>query len=281
MEHPEWSQTNSLTSPADRPEGAKFKACVGAPHLTEAETDAAMQSLLSTSLITNYPKLERQFVDPPIDLQRYGLISFVPSKGATPDKDGIYGFAKLRGHYHSDKEAVERAEFLIKTVDSYHSINVYHVGRPIPLTLDPKYAAKIETVEIKDKMVNTISEDIKENRDKAKAEMEEIKTREKQLMEESKPDYVSDPFEQYTTLRVKKAQLVWTYDRTLKQLEKVKASIIKTREEIARMDAENPEYQTQHVTRYMEARKVAGIPDDMESDDSYMKYFVEDIDLGF
>jgi hypothetical protein len=281
MEHPGWSQTNSLTSPADRNEGEVFKAAVGAPHLTQEETEAATNALIKTSLVTNYPKLERQFVDPPVELQRYGLISFVPSKGATPDKDGIYGFAKLRGHYHTEREAIERAELLIKTVDSYHEINIYHVGRPIPLTLDPKYSAQSDVVEIKDKMVNTISEDVRVKREQEKAEMEEIKNREKRLLEESKPDYTEDPFESYTTLRVKKAQLVWTYERTRKQLEKVRDTIIKTREEIARMDAENPEYQTQHVARYMEARKSAGIPDDSNTEDSYIKYFVEDIDLGF
>ena len=281
MEHPEWSQVNSLTSPNDRTQTDTFKAHVGAPNLTDAETAAATKALISNSMVSNYPELERQYIDPPIQLQKYGLISFVPSKGAKPDKDGIFGFAKLRGHYETEQEAQERAELLIKTVDSYHGINIYHVGRPVPITADPRYSARTAKVDIKNNLVHTISEDVKQKRDKEKAEMEEMKNREKRLLEEGKPDFVEDPFEKYTTLRVKKAQLVWTYDRTLKQLEKVKESIIKTRQEISQMDSENADFQKQHIERYMAARKSAGIPDDATSEDNYLRFFVEDIDLGF
>ena len=31
-------------------------------------------------------------------MQRIGLLSFVPAKGATPNSKGIYGFAKMRGN---------------------------------------------------------------------------------------------------------------------------------------------------------------------------------------
>ena len=280
ISHPGWEQVNSLSSPADRGD-ALFKAHTTAPNLTEQETSAAMKALYNTSITDNYPELERQFVDPPVSLQRYGLISFVPSKGATPDKDGIYGFAKLRGHYETETEARNRAEFLIKSVDSYHTISIYHVGRPVPITIDSKYAARVDKIDLKNNVVTTLSEDVKQKREKEKAEIEELKNREKKLLDEAKPDYVEDPYDTYTTLRVKKAQLCWTYDRTFKQLEKVKESIIKARAEIAKMDAENPEFQKQHIERYMNARKQAGISEENTTEDNYLKYFVEDIDLGF
>ena len=280
LSHPEWSQVNSLTSPADRGT-MPFKAHTTAPILTENETDSAMKALYNTSIVANYPELERQFIDPPIHLQRYGLLSFVPSKGATPDKDGIYGFAKIRGHFETEHEAQSHAEFLIKSVDSYHTISIYHVGRPVPITIDSKFAARVAKVDLKNKTVSTLSEEVKEKREKDKLEIAELKNREKKLLDEAKPEYTEDPYETYTTLRVKKAQLCWTYDRTMKQLEKVKESIIKTRDEITKMDSENPEFQTQHVERYMTARKQAGIADENTSEDNYMKFFVEDIDLGF
>lgn len=280
ISHPEWSRVNSLTAPADR-EGEQFRATVSAPLLTEPQLEAAEKALINTSIVSNYPEFERQFVDPPIPGQKFGLISFVPSKGATPDKDGVYGFAKLRGHYDTDHEAIDRARSLIQSVDSYHKISVYHVGRPVPITLNSEYAATTTKVDIKNKVVSTVSEDIKVKREKEKAEIEEMKRREKQLLDEAKPDYTPDPYEEYTTLRVKKAQLIWTYNRTMEQLEKVKASIIKTRAEIARMDTENPGYSKEHVDRYMAARKAAGIPDESTTEETYMKFLVEDIDLGF
>lgn len=278
--HPEWAQVNSLTSPADRG-GEPFRATVNAPVLTDAQLASAEKSLVNMSIVDNYPALERQYADPPIPGQKFGLISFVPAKGATPDKDGVYGFAKLRGHFESDHEAIDKARQLIQSVDSYHKISVYPVGRPIPITLNSEYAAKTDKVDIKNKVVSTVSESIKEKREKDRAEMDEMKRREKQLLDEAKPDYKPDPYEEYTTLRVKKAQLVWTYNRTLEQLEKVKTSIIKTRADIARMDAENPSYAKEHLDRYMAARKAAGIPDESNTEETYMKFLVEDIDLGF
>jgi hypothetical protein len=273
-EHPEWTKTNSLTSPADRGDG-KYKSDMSAQPLTEEQVQAAVQDLvISSNLAEKYPHLERQFADPPIPLQTYSLVSFVPAKGATPDKDGFYGFAKVRGTYASPQEAVERSEFLIRNVDSYHQIYTAYTGRPFPLTNNPKYAETIKEVDIKKKAVEVISEDVKAKRDKEKAEMEEIKEREKRLLDQTKPDFVPDPYEQYTVLKVKKAQ-------TMKQLEKMKESIIKTREQIKELDEQNPEFSKEYFERYMKARRDAGIPDEHNTEENFVKYMVEDIDLGF
>jgi hypothetical protein len=242
---------------------------------------AAEKALIDTTLVENYPQLERQFADPVITSQKYGLISFVPSKGATPDKDGFFGFVKLRGHYETEHEAIDKARDLICNTDSVHGIRVYPVGRPVPVTLSDKHSKTTMKVDLKEKIVKTTSEDVRAKREKDKAEIEDIKHREKQLLEEGKPDFKPDPYEEYTTLRVKKAQLSWTFMRTKEQLEKVQAAILKSRADIARMDAENPEYAKEHLDRYMAARKAAGIPDEATTEENYMRYLVEDVDLGF
>lgn len=280
-EHPEWAKNNSLTSPADRGD-SKYKSDMNAQPLTEDQVQAAMQALVvESNIVEKFPQLERQFADPPIPLQTYSLVSFVPSKGATPDKDGFYGFAKIRGTYATPQEAVERSEFLIRNVDSYHQIYTAYVGRPFPITNDPKFAQSVKEVDIKKKAVEVISDDVKTKRDKEKAEMEEIKEREKRLLDQTKPDFVPDPKEQYTVLKVKKAQLVWGYSQTMKQLEKMKESIIKTREQIKEMDEQNPEFSKEYYERYMKARRDAGIPDEHNTEENFVKYMVEDIDLGF
>jgi len=107
-EHPEWSKPNSLTSTADRGDG-KYRSDVGAPPLSEEQVNEAMVALNNTSFVDKFPRVERQFADPPIPLQTYGLISFVPSKGASPDKDGVYGFMKMRGNYATQQESNDRA----------------------------------------------------------------------------------------------------------------------------------------------------------------------------
>jgi hypothetical protein len=279
--HPEWEHTNSLSSPCDRGDG-KFRAQVGFPPLDNNQLGEAVNSLVECSSVNEkFPRVERQYADPPIHLQNIGLLSFVPSKGATPDKDGIYGFMKMRGNYATTSEAMERSEFLLRNVDSYHHIYQAHVGRPFPITLDPKYASKTEEIDIRKKAVEAISEDVRMKREQEKKDMNDIKEREKRLMEESKPDYVPDPYERYTVLRVKKAQLVWGYSQTMKQLEDMKKVIIKTREEINGMDETNPDFSKEYLDRYMKARRDAGIADEHNTEENFVKYMVEDLDLGF
>ncbi len=279
-EHPEWSQPNSLTSPADRGNGI-YRAAVGAPPLNNEQVEHALNAMSEMSFVEKFPRIERQFADPSLPLQTYGLISFVPSKGATPDKDGVYGFMKLRGNFATTQEATERAQFLLREVDSYHKIFHAYVGRPFPITLDQKYSAKTEEVDIRKKAVEVVSEDVKAKRDKEKEEIEDIKRREKQLLDEAKPGYKPDPYEEYTVLRVKKAQLVWAYSQTQKKMEDMKKSIIKTRAQIIEMDAQNPEYAKEYFDRYMKARRDAGIADENNTEENFVKYMVEDIDLGF
>lgn len=278
--HPEWDRLNSLTSPADRGDGA-YKSDIAAPPLTEEEANNAIATQSNTDNIKNFPRLERQYADPPITLQTYGLISFVPSKGATPDKDGVFGFMKIRGNYATTQEAAERAEFLIRNTDSYHTIFHAYVGRPFPITIDQKYAAKTEEIDIRKKAIETVSDDIRAKREKEKKDIEDIKRREKQLLAEAKPDYKPDPYEEYTVLRVKKAQLHWAYVQTQKKMDEMKASIIKTREQIKEMDGENPNFAKEYFDRYVSARREAGIPDELNSEENFMKYMVEDVELDF
>jgi len=279
-EHLEWSKPNSLTSTADRGDG-KYRSDVGAPPLSEEQVNEAMVALNNTSFVDKFPRVERQFADPPIPLQTYGLISFVPSKGASPDKDGVYGFMKMRGNYATQQESNDRAEYLIRNVDSYHQIFHGYVGRPFPITIDPKYCAKTEEINIRQKATETISEDVKAKRDKEKEDITAIKQREKALMEQTKENFQVDPYEEYTVLRVKKAQLVWTYDKTLKQLEEMKRNIISTRDKIAEHEKTNPNFGKEYFDRYMQARRDAGIPDEQNTEENFIKYMIEDIDVGF
>ena len=280
LTHPEWERCNSLSSPGDRGDGI-FRAQGGEQALTNEQFASATEALVECSFIKKFPMIERQFADPLISLQKIGLFSFVPSKGATPDKDGIYGMMKIRGNYATPEEAMERSDFLIRNVDSYHRIYQSYVGRPFPVTLDPKYAARTEEIDIRKKAVDVISEDVRAKREQERKDMDDIKDRERKLMSESKPDYVPDHYEQYTVLRVKKAQLVWGYSQTMKQLEDMKKIIIKTRDDIRRMDEENVDFSAQYFDRFTKARREAGIPEGHNTEENFVKYMVEDIDLGF
>jgi len=255
----------SLTAPNDR-SGNTFRIAEK-DDLTPEETRTATQDLVNKQVIRTYPSSERTFADPSIPGQKLCLVSFVPSVDAVPDKDGVYGMIKVRGSYDNEEEADDRAELLIRTVDSYHKIFTAFVGKPFPATTSSKWSADTNEIDIKKKVTEVISKDIKRQRMEEKKEIEDIKDREKKLMEDVEKDF--DPYERYIELRVKKAQLVWTYLETQKKMAEMKESIVKTREEIAELDEEEPSFLSTYREKYMAARRDAGLKDD---DASFLSY---------
>ena len=171
----------SLTSPADKTE--KWKASRDPP-LSDVDADNAVADLV-VSPIANYPKLERMYADPLLINQKISLVSFIPSKTAKPDKDGIYGMIKVRGTFATEDEANARAEYLIKNVDSYHKIYHTFTGRPFPATCSSKFSHATTEIDIRNKIRNIVSDDVKKQKDDENKVINEIKDREKLLLEES------------------------------------------------------------------------------------------------
>jgi len=270
------NKESSLTSPEDRDLNNKWKPDQSSPPLTNDEANIAIETLNNTAFTDKFPKIDKTYSDPAIALQNIGLISFVPAKGATPNENGVFGFAKLRGNFASEMEANQRAEFLIRNVDSYHQIYHTYVGRPFPITISSSYSAETTEVDIRKETTKTISSSIKEKKEKEQQEVREIKEREELLLAESKRDS-PDEYENYITLRVKKAQLSFTYLEHLKKLDEIKSIIVKTREEVSKMDLENPTFKDTYYEKYMKAREEAGIKESTEErQDNFIKFLVED-----
>ena len=277
---------SSLTSPQDRDRSTNWRPNQHAPPLTQEQTSVAMSENNNTVFVDKFPQVERLFADPPIQLQKYGLISFVPAKGATPNSNGVYGFAKLRGNYDTTLESNERAEYIIRNVDSYHQIFHTYVGRPFPITNSSSYSAETSEVDIKKEVVKNMSQNIKDKRDEELKTIQEIKQKEEALLAESKKaqeddgvsDVVLDPYENYITLQVKKAQLSWTYLEHIKKMEEIKGIIVKTRKSLDQLDIDHPTFKQQYFQKYMDARKNSGL-DQQEQQDNFIKFMVEDVRL--
>ena len=92
---------STLTTPSDRDLSKNFKIDTSHSPLTDKQTINAMKVLNKN----NFPEVERRYTDPVIDLQKIGLFSFVPARGAVPNNQGIYGFAKIRGNFANENEA--------------------------------------------------------------------------------------------------------------------------------------------------------------------------------
>jgi len=275
------SKESSITTPQDRDQINRWKPDQFVPPLNNEEFQHALKVVNDESFLDKFPKVDRTYADPPIPLQNISLFSFMPSKGATPNENGVYGFAKIRGTFSTELEANQRAEYLIRSVDSYNKVQHVYTGRPFPITLDSKYSAESNEIDIRKDMAKTVSENIKDKKDDEYKTMQEIKKKEEELLADSKKEDV-DPYDDYVTQRVKCAQLTFTYIQHQKKMAEVKDIIIKTREKIKYMDSEFPDFKNSYYDKYMEAREKAGIKESkMDSEENFIKYMVEDADLGF
>jgi hypothetical protein len=274
--HKEWRKQNSLTSPSDRDPESQSSLDTTVQPLSKEELSSAMSELNVSTFVERFPQVERRFADPPLDLQRIGLISFVPAKGASPNDKGVYGFAKLRGNFQTEDEASEQAERLIRNVDSYHQIYHTYVGRPFPLTCSSDYSKEVTRVELQKEVATSISDDVRKKREKEQKDIEDIKNREKELLEDVKKTEENRD-DHYTTLRVKKAQLTWTYLETEKKLQQMATLIAKAEYEVQQLDKSHPELKDTFYNKYMEARKQSGLSTDkIETSQNFIKYMVED-----
>jgi len=269
----------SLTAPSDREKTAGYSLKSTADPLTEKELAPAFKELnVNESLETVYRKIERLYADPKISDQKIGLVSFTPSEGAKPDKDGIYGMVKMRGNYATEEEANERAEHLVRNVDSYHKIFHTYVGRPFPLVENSDYSEEINRVDLRRKTNEITSTHVKKERDYEKKEFEELKERERALIEDvnKKPD----PFENYIECQVKKANLTYFFMETKAKMEKMKKTILECRDVIAESEKDNPEFRDEYKEAYFKKREEVGIP---KNEDDFTKFLGEDVelDLGF
>lgn len=270
---------STLTSPSDRNTTSEFRLDQNVAPLTDVQVSDAMKELNVSSYVERFPQVERRYADPPVELQKVGLISFVPAKGATPNEKGVYGFAKLRGNFASEQEANEQAERLIRNVDSYHQIYHTYVGRPFPLTQSSEYSKEVNQVDLQKEMASAMSDDIRKKREKEQKDIEEIKNREKELLEDVKKTEENRD-DHYTTLRVKKAQLTWTYAETEKKMKQMAGVIAKTRYEIEELDRTHPELKDLYFNKYMDARRQAGLSTDkIDAGNNFIKYMVEDLHL--
>ena len=272
----------SLTAPWDRVHYARPVANV--PALTPEEVEPAFEENYSASLTRLYPRVDRVYKDPTIPGQEYCMHSFVPALGARPDEKGVYGFVKCRGTFPNEQSAAERARFLIEKFDSAHQIFTSMTGEPFPVCAKSSVVAKAkeeDLVDIRKHAIQNISQDVRKKMEEEQKEVEEMKERERKLLEESRNNQegkeVQAPIDVYITTHVKRANLTWTYFRLQKQLEELRPKIRRSYNELMLMELKDASLYRTYYQRYLEARQKAHVPlDDPNKDDNWMRYMCED-----
>lgn len=230
---------------------------------------------------------ERYYSDPPIHGQKIALVSFIPSKGATPDNNGWYGCCKVRYVTDTPEDASRKAEELIKSTDSLHRIYHVNVGKTFPICDTDKYAADKIEVDVKRQSTKIISEDIMKKKEDAKKEMEEQQEKEKLLLEKSKEAEDGktlaeiDPYEVYINQNVKRSQLLWTYAEAKKKIVKMKESYLDAVKIIKEYDEKYPTFKDNYKEKYFQARKDAGLSDESNTEKSFLEYLSLDLDVDW
>jgi hypothetical protein len=245
----------------------------GRKPLTGKEYKEAEKELIVTDIIGKFPSTYKYSVDPIYRDQSYCLHSFIPSKGATPDEDGVFGMIKLRGSFPSIQEMNERSEDIVRELDSYNKIFHGYTGRWAPITTSSKYTAEVYEVDLQEKIKNVVGNDIKSKRRDEEQEIKEIKDREKKLREDVLiKDEDRDPIERYLELMVKKAHCLYTLDRYKADGEKLQKVVDDTKVVLTEMNENNPEFLEKYESLYRAAREEVGMSEvETQSIINYMK----------
>lgn len=245
-----------------------------APHLNDEQTEKAMKDLFNPTFANfDFPRLMRQRIDPPLAQQNFCVFTFTPSIGAQPDKDGCFGALRIRGNFPSVQDAEEWSENLVRNHDSFHENMVGFVGRDFPLTADSKYCTKTKEVDIRMKLDNVSRDNIKQQREAEKREMEEIQERQKQLLADTTEakEISYDDLEYYTSLRVKRANVRILQEECEKKLKECGKILKKTNDELFQLDEKFPEYQKQYEEKYKNALDAIGGQTENNKMIEYMK----------
>lgn len=249
------ANTCSLTAPWDKDASDK-KYRAKQVVLTEDEVAHALDALVVSDFVDKFPRVDKFYADPQIPSQVYALHSFVPTKGATPDEKGVYGFVKFRGAFATQQEADERAEFLIRNVDSFHQIYTSYCGRPFPLSHSDCFVKETAKIDVENEIVKAYSEDVKAKVVKDKKGRDEIMEREQKLIEDCATG--ESPLDRYTTLQAKRAALIASLVEAHKVVSVRKDILDKCRREIQEADELDPSHREKYMAQYIEGLERAG-----------------------
>lgn len=246
-----------------------------APSLTEEEMKSAPSELFSPF---QFRRVNRKLIDPQYPNEpKFILFSFIKAPNATCDEDGFFGVAKIRGAFFTEQEAAERAEKLIRDVDSTNSIYTCGMGIPFPLVVKG-YAKELTEIDLQKKTENAISENVRAKRLMEQKEMNEIRERQQVLMkDEGKIDSVVNPEEQYVEQRVKLAHLRYAINEHIAKLAECRILEEKVKINLKERMKTNPEFEANYMDRYKRGRREVGISEDTDVS-GFMKYMADPID---
>lgn len=228
------------------------------PSLT---VEQLQEAVIKHTQALDFPEIERSYIDPPISGQVLSNFMFIPAKDAKPNEEGVYGIIKIRGSFPSREEAFAHADDIVQNVDSMNDTLTVRTGMPVPL-LAPEVRKGLKHPRVKIQPNQVVRAETKEAiRQKLldeKRRIEEIKAREKELLEDVKREEEPED-DRYTTLRTSRAQQAMVFLKNIKLCVQMRENIDRCTREIEALDVKDPSLQDTFLDKYDLARKNAGI----------------------
>jgi hypothetical protein len=226
--------------------------------LNEKELSSAMKELI----IPNFRQLERGFVDPGIPNQCVALFSFVPCE--QPNKYGLFGFAKIRGVFASDFEAMEQSRKIIKHFDSSNPIHHVRVGHSFPIGAN--IHGNWENIVLDDELAEAeASVKVRED-EREETERKYFEKRRKELMDDVKPNKQIPMLERYIMLRQKYANMGVMHEEYSKQIPRMEQIAQSAYDEIKKLEIEHPMVLEQYQEEYQKTRRECGLDKDISDE---------------
>lgn len=238
--------------------------------LNEQEMDCAVKELIDTK----FRKLERGFIDPGIPNQCVALFSFVPCE---PNNFNLYGFAKIRGVFASEFEAMEQSKKIIKHFDSSNTIHHVRVGHAFPI--GNNFHGQWENIVLDDELCKAeallkVKEDEREDQ-----ERQYFEKRKKDLLEDVKPNKETNLLDRYITLRQKYANMGVIHDEYSKQLPHIEKIAQVAYDELRQIEEQNPQVLQDYQTEYLKIRRECGLDKDKSNESIKIKQYFDAMPL--
>jgi len=265
-----------------------------AKDLTHKEFKNAKKGQLDNSFLKlKYRKVARTGIIPAMANQTFFAFSFIPSKEAKPDKDGIYGVARFIGTFPDVNRANDRCEYIIAKYDSYNCYHIGETGVNFPITHHLGYSREINDLnevksvfdendapKIVEKCTQIDKDYVKFKRDEEKKMKEEAENRKKEAENEIKNPLPPDDFLCYmdsvlirgSTL----AEMAAFEDARKKKIEVLENERIK----IEKMLHDHPEYYEKSINDYLQKCKENDVPKEQSEHiiNTYFKIYKHLID---
>jgi hypothetical protein len=228
--------------------------------LNAQELTAARESLVHKDFVNlQFPRTRKVRADPEIVGQKFALISFIPSAGATPDEDGCFGVAKIRGCFNNLDEADDKSDDLIRNFDSYAEIDVVYVGKEFPVMKNNEvYVRETREVDIRNILDKNTRKYLEEKRKKEKEIIDDIKRRQKEI-EEMPEQEDKESLDYYIKVRVKRANAMMRKNEAHSIIKQCATVIEKTGSELADIEEKHPEFTESYLDKYERVLKESGI----------------------